>query len=159
VIMTEKINIKKNAGRADWQRARLIVILSVLSHYNFYVVFCLSLYVRNDVTLYSGSVNGHGLNALLSAVLLNGDVVGAFAELSGDLEITEVGRNTRINRKSFVCRIYTEDILRDIYECPSSSTGEPAVLTLAVELGIASGYHLAVYVRLGLVDLRKLLCI
>ena len=111
------------------------------------------------MTFHSCSVNGHGLNTLLGAVLLNSDVVGAFAELSGDLEITEVGRNTRINRKSFVCRIYTEDILRDIYECPSSSTGEPAVLALAVELGIASGYHLAVYVRLGLVDLRKLLCI
>ena len=124
-----------------------------LTHYDLYIVFGLSLNVRDDVTFYSSAVNCHGLNTLLSAVLLNADMIGAFAELSCDLEIAEVCRYTRINGEPFVSRIYTQNVLGDIYEGPSCGSGEPAVLALTVELSVATCYHLAIDVRLGLVDL------
>ena len=66
-------------------------------HYYFYFVIGLALYVRNDVSLDSLAVYGHRLNTLLGTVLFNGDMIGAFAELSGDLEITKVCGYARIN--------------------------------------------------------------
>ncbi len=40
---------------------------------------------------------------------------------------------------------------------PCSSTGQPAVLCLAEGGGILTGHHLAVYIRLGAVDLADVL--
>ena len=122
-------------------------------HYYFYFVIGLALYVRNDVALDSLAVYGHRLNPLLGTVLFNGDMICAFAELSCDLEIAEVCGYARINGESFVGRIYAQDVLGDIYEGPSCGTGKPAVLALTVELSVTSCYHLAVDVRLSLVNL------
>ena len=53
--------------------------------------------------------------------------------------------------------IYTQYVLGDIYESPCSSTGQPAVLCLAVEFCILTGYHLGIYIRLGTMDLADIL--
>ena len=54
-------------------------------------------------------------------------------------------------------RIYTQDVLGDIYESPCRGTGQPAVFRLAVEFCILTGYHLGVYIRLGTMDLADIL--
>ena len=54
-------------------------------------------------------------------------------------------------------RIYTQDVLGDIYESPCCGTGQPAVFRFAVEFCILTGYHLGVYIRLGTMDLTDIL--
>ena len=54
-------------------------------------------------------------------------------------------------------RIYTQDVLGDIYESPCRGTGQPAVFRFAVEFCILSVYHLGVYIRLGTMDLADIL--
>ena len=54
-------------------------------------------------------------------------------------------------------RIYTQDVLGDIYESPCRGTGQPAVFRFAVEFCILTGYHLGVYIRLGTMDLADIL--
>ena len=92
---------------------------------------------------------------VLRVLYLN--VIGALTELTGDGEITEALGNTRIYGQSLMSGIYTQYVLGDIYESPCSSTGQPAVLCLAVEFCILTGYHLGIYIRLGTMDLTDIL--
>ena len=54
-------------------------------------------------------------------------------------------------------RIYTQDVLGDIYESPCRGTGQPAVFRFAVEFCILTGYHLGVYIRLGTMNFADIL--
>ena len=56
-------------------------------------------------------------------------------------------------------RVYTQDILGDINECPCSGTGQPTVLGFTVEFCISSGNHLCIYVRFCSVNFTDFLCV
>ena len=53
-------------------------------------------------------------------------------------------------------RIYTKNILGDIYKCPCRSTCQPAVLSLTMIFRITTGYHLGIYIRLCSVNLTDI---
>ena len=104
------------------------------------------------------AIYGHGYHTLLHVLrILHLNVIGALTELTGDGEITEALRNTRIYGQSLMSGIYTQDVLGDIYESPCRGTGQPAVFRFAVEFRILTGYHLGVYIRLGTMDLADIL--
>ena len=84
-------------------------------------------------------------------------MISSFAEASGEFEITEVFRHAGSDGQSCVGRIYTQNVLGDINEGPCRSTGQPAVLCLAMEFGVPAGYHLGVYIRFGAVNLADVL--
>ena len=97
-----------------------------LAHYYFYIYFLLGRIERNDASLYCLSIYGHALDTLFHiGRILHADVVGSTAELTCNLEIAESVRYARIYLKSLVCRIYAEDVLRDITESPCGCTGKP----------------------------------
>jgi hypothetical protein len=71
--------------------------LCSLAHGNNYVVLFLALFVRDDVSVNSLAIYGHGYHTLLHILrILHLNVIGALTELTGDGEITEALRNTRI---------------------------------------------------------------
>lgn len=70
------------------------------------------------------------------------DVIYGITENSGDGEIPEALRNTRINAKSFVIRADAEDRLGKVDEGPCGSAGKPAVFGFAVAGCISTGNHL-----------------
>ena len=52
---------------------------------------------RNQISFYGSSVDSQGRNALLFVLwILKGNVVPCTAEVSADLELFHIGRNTRI---------------------------------------------------------------
>lgn len=80
--------------------------------------------VRNDVSVNSLAVHGHGYDTLFHVLrVLHLNVIDALTELTGDGEITEALGNTRIYGQSLMSGIYTQYVLGDIYESPCSSTG------------------------------------
>ena len=135
-----------------------LCLLELLTHGNDYIVCFLALFVRNNVSVYCLAVHGHGYDTLFHVLrVFHLNVIDALTELTGDGEITEALGNTRIYGQALMSGIYTQYILGDIYESPCSSTGQPAVLCLAVEFCILTGYHLGIYIRLGTMDLTDIL--
>ena len=82
--------------KEDRNRFKLC-LLELLTHGNDYIVCFLALFVRDDVSVNSLAVNGHGYHTLLHVLrILHPNVIGALTELTGDGEIAEALRNTRI---------------------------------------------------------------
>ena len=84
----------------------------LLSHYNFDIVFFLSVYERNYAAVNFVAVNDELFNSLFNIRRIGYfDVVCSATEFSCDLEITEAVRYAGINGKSLVSGIYAEDVL------------------------------------------------
>ena len=129
-----------------------------LSHGNNYVYRSFSLFVGNDITFYSLSVNSHGSNSLLYAPgILYFNPVGAAPEASGQGEIAEALRYTGVNGKSLVGRIESKNVLGNIDKGPCCGSGQPAVLCFSVEGSILPGNHLGVNIGLCPVDFTDFL--
>ena len=74
-----------------------LCLLELLTHGNDYIVCFLALFVRNNVSVYCLAVHGHGYDTLFHILrVLHLNVIGALTELTGDGEIAEALRNTRI---------------------------------------------------------------
>ncbi len=80
-------------------------------HHNPDVIFLLAFFERNYGAGDFFTVNGKGLNALFGTVGHYFDVVNRTAELTGNLEVSEILRNAGVNGKSLVSGIYAEDVL------------------------------------------------
>lgn len=106
-------------------RNRLLICYT-LSHRNFHVVFLYAVFDGNDAAVNRFSVYGHALNSLLYVRrILNAYVICCAPELTCDLKIAEVMRYARIYLQTLVSRIYSEDVLADVRECPCSGTRKP----------------------------------
>ncbi len=127
-------------------------------HNSLDVVYAAIVDGRNDVALNSVAVNSHGLDALLRACgVVNLDNVGRAAELSGNGKALHIVGDTGVNHKTCIVSTDAENVLRNIEEGPGSSTGEPAILSLAVILSVTTCDHLRIYIRLGAVNITDVL--
>ena len=86
-------------------------MLFLSSHNNFNLNGLLGCVIRNNGSFYLSTVNDELLNALLNAVLLDGDVIFDTSVDPLDAEIAEIRRYTGINGKSLKSGIYSEDVL------------------------------------------------
>lgn len=66
-------------------------------HYGNNIIFGAAFGERNQISFYCGSVYREGRNTFLPVLrILEGDVIPCTAEVSADLELFHIGRNTRI---------------------------------------------------------------
>ena len=97
-------------------QAALFSCVYKLSHNYFYAVFGFTLLIRDHTSLDRLAVNGDALDALLYVVGIRYlNVVSTFAELSCQLEVTEILRYAGINGQTLMCRIKSQNILGNIY--------------------------------------------
>ena len=81
-----------------WRRWVVECICIQLAHRYNYIVLCLAFFVRNNTTIQSLTIHGNGFHTLFHIVrIYNLNIVSTFTELSGDLEVSEALRYTRIN--------------------------------------------------------------
>ena len=112
---------------------------------------------RQYVALDCLAVYSYRYNALANVVrVLDSDIIGCTAELSGNGEAIPFVGDRRIDLQTVPIRNYTQNVLGNCYEVPCSSTGQPAVLCFAVTLCVLTCDHLSVYIRLGAVQVGVL---
>ena len=98
--------------------------VSLLAHDYFYMIVCLSFFIRDHAAIYLLAVNGNALDTFFHVLrICHMDLVIAFAESSGERKITKIFRYTRINRQTLVCRVQAKNVLGDIDKCPCSGSG------------------------------------
>lgn len=103
-----------------------------LSHISGYEIFLFICFIRNHISINFLSVHVQMSDAFLYVGwILNLDVIYGITENSGDGEIPEALRNTRINAKSFVIRADAEDRLIHVFDFFFGFFGK---LCIAVEL-------------------------
>ena len=77
-----------------------------LPHYNFYIYISLAGFIRNDMSFYSLAIYSHRCDTLLYILrILYGDMIVHITKFSGELEVTESFRNTRIDAQTVMCRV------------------------------------------------------
>ena len=137
---------------------------SLAQHYLYGMLACAE--NRDDVARNGLAVYGECLHALADvARILDGDVVDCTAELTNRREAVPLRRDRRIYLQAVEVGHDTENVLGDGYHVPCSGTGQPGVLALTevlagtsdVGAGILAADHLAVNIRLGLMDIAGLL--
>ena len=96
------------------------------AHYYFNFVCSISLKYRHYIAVDLCTVNSYRLDTLAYVIrVLNGDVIGVAAELSGDVEAVPCRRNGRIDLQTIKVRLYTQNVLGDSYQVPCSCTCQP----------------------------------
>ena len=154
------IHFNKRRKPCTFERNRIVhgFLFMQLAHNCRYVVFLFTFLKWNDMAVDFFSVHKQLCNAFLYVVwILDFDLVLGTAEGAVKGEVAEVFRDTRINAETGEFRLYAEDCLRNVDKRPCGGTGQPAVLCLAEEFCVSSGYHLGVNVRLGAVNLTDVL--
>ena len=107
----------------------------------------------DDVAFDDLAIDGYTTDALLTSVgVLDSDVELDAAKYSLHLVFLEVGGDTGVDLDAVVGRLDAEDELRDGVPVPGGGAGEPGILAFARLRGILAGYHLAIDVRLDLVE-------
>jgi len=113
--------------------------------------------VGDDGALDGLSVDDDLLDTLLLSVGVDGYLVLGIAELAADGVVAGCLGQTGVYADAVVVGLDAEDELRDGVPHPGGGTRKPRVLALAGTEGILAGYHLAVDVRLHLVQRLVLL--
>lgn len=83
------------------------------------VIFFFAVFKWNQASIIIFSVNGDFLYSFLNVIWIDYiDVVHCITETAGQLEVTEIFRDTRIDGQSFVGRLYAQNSLGQVAEGP-----------------------------------------
>ena len=136
----------------DITECRNTVISKKLLHNYFYDMFAGG--SLDDVAFDDLAIDGDTTDALLTSVgVLDSDVELDAAKYSLHLVFLEVSGDTGIDFYAVICWLDAEDELCDGVPVPGCGAGEPRVLAFSGFGGILACYHLAIDVRLDLVEL------
>jgi len=128
------------------------------AHVYGYVVFFFAVDRRDDVSFNVLTVYIKILHAFFHmSRVFDVNVVDSAAVGAGQIKISKIGRDARINGKPVVSGFYAQDRLGNIHKGPGGSPGQPAVLCLAVTGSIGTGDHLGIAVGLCAVNLADVL--
>ena len=121
-----------------------------VSHRHIYHMFTSR--VGDDGAINGLAIEHDALDTLLRTIRMDGNLVLSLAELTVHRVVGSRLGQTRIDADAIVVGLDTEDELRYRIPHPGSRTREPRVLTLTWLEGVLTCYHLAVDVRLHLVQ-------
>ena len=119
-------------------------------HFDFYLIFFTG--EGDQIAFYSSAVYGHGDDTFFYVPGIgNLDMIGYSPVFPDHCEIPEICRYAGIYFQSLERRLYSQDILGNIYKGPGGSAGKPAVFCLPEIRSVFTGYHLGIDIWFGAV--------
>ena len=93
------------------------------------MILCLSVLNRYHISIHMLAINLQVSYTLFRIIrILNVEVISGTAEAAGEGEVTEALRNTRIDGKSVIGWLHTQDCLGEVHESPCGCSGKPCLL-------------------------------